>query len=68
VTTRVISKETLKSIDIKQTGSMQSGTKNTVYYQVIAHSHGKRKVIVAERLTKRAEAERLLEMYQTYLG
>jgi hypothetical protein len=68
VTTRNISKETLKGIDIKQTGSMQSGTKNTVYYQVIAHSHAKKKVIVAERLTKRAEAERLLEMYQTYLG
>jgi hypothetical protein len=47
---------------------MQHGNKTTVIYQVVAKSHAGKKAKVAERLTSRAEAERIKEMYEMYLG
>ena len=68
ITTRVIDADVLKSIDIVQGSTMQQGNKTTVVYQVIASSHAGKKARLAERLTKRTEAERLKEMYEMYLG
>jgi hypothetical protein len=68
ITTRIIDKDILKSIDIVQTSTMQHGNKTTVVYQVVASSHAGKKAKLAERLTKRTEAERLKEMYEMYLG
>ena len=68
LTTRVIDADVIKSIDIVQGSTMQHGNKTTVIYQVVAKSHAGKKAKVAERLTSRAEAERIKEMYEMYLG
>ena len=68
VTTRELSKDQIKSIDIKDGASMQVGNKTTILYKVIAKDFNDKKVVLGERLNKRAEAERLIDMYKTYLG
>lgn len=47
---------------------MQVGNKTTILYKVIAKDFNDKKVVLGERLNKRAEAERLIDMYKTYLG
>ena len=68
VTTREISKDQIKTIEIKDGASMQTGNKTTIIYKVVAKDQNDKKVVLGERLNKRAEAERLLDMYNTYLG
>lgn len=68
ITTRTIDADVIKSFDIVQGSTMQHGNKTTVIYQVVAKSHAGRNAKVAERLTSRAEAERVKEMYEMYLG
>lgn len=68
ITTRLIDADLIKTIDIVQGSTMQHGNKTTVIYQIVASSHAGKKAKLAERLTKRLEAERLKEMYEMYLG
>jgi len=58
----------IKQILIKQVASTQHGNTTTVIYQLFAVSLLGKKLVIAERLNKRSEAERLKELYETYLG
>ncbi len=68
ITTRQLPASDLRSVKIKQSATMKSGNKTTVYYQLYAYSRDGKSFPVGERLTSRPEAELLLETYLTYLG
>jgi hypothetical protein len=57
-----------QKIEIKKAGTLRSGKKTTVFYQLFACGPDKKSFPVAERLTSRPEAELLRETYITYLG
>ena len=68
LTTRRLAVSDFLKIEIKQGATMQSGNKTTVFYQLFANGRDTKSILVAERLTSRAEAELLSETYLTYLG
>jgi hypothetical protein len=68
LSTRQLAVADLKKLKIKQSATMQSGNKTTVYYQLVAKGREGKSFPVAERLTSRPEAELLRDTYLTYLG
>jgi len=68
ITSKYLAKDELNNIEIKKKGSSQSGTKTTVIYNLIAHGKDGSKLVLAERLNLRAEADKLKELLETYLG
>ncbi len=66
--TRQLRRAEFSHFKIDDTGTMSSGNKTTVYYQVHAHGRGDQSFPVGERLTSRAEAELLKETYEAYLA
>ncbi|MDE0930248.1 MAG: hypothetical protein OSA77_06150 [Halioglobus sp.] len=66
--TQQLAVEDFRDIEIRQGATLQSGAKNTVYYQLFASGSATKPFVVAERLTSRAEAELLIETYIAYLG
>ena len=68
ITTRRLQAADVRAFSVVEAGSMSSGKKTTVYYQLHATGPEGKKVPVAERLAGRTEAELLKETYETYLG
>lgn len=68
ITTRRLSARELSAIKIVKVGSVSSGQKTTLVYQLHALGADSRKFPVAERLNGLAEAELLKESYDAYLG
>jgi len=66
--TKQIATPEIARLGIKEGATMSSGSKTTVYYQLLAESRQGVKLTLAERLTSRAEAELLKESFETYLG
>lgn len=66
ISTKEISADDFNDFNIKQGVTMQSGNKTTVFYKIYAEGHSN-KVLVAERLAGRSEAELLKECFETYL-
>lgn len=68
ITTRRVEADNVTAFRIEDDGSTSSGSKSTVYYTLLAETHGGTKPIrVAERLASRREAELLEETYRGYL-
>jgi len=67
IRTRQLSAAELTDIEIRKSGTLQSGKTTTVLFQLYARGKG-RAFPVAERLHGRPEAELLRDTYLTYLG
>ena len=68
ITTRRIEQTELTKITIEQGATMSTGSKTTIYYSLEAHALSGQTLVIAERLTSRAEAEILKESFETYAG
>ncbi len=62
-----LKKSDIKSLNIHKVGSIHSGKKTKVIYQLVGEYDLGKKIVLAERLNKRSEAERLREFFQIYL-
>jgi hypothetical protein len=67
ISTKEISKENFGSFEIKQNGSLQSGGKTTIYYNLLAVSTSGAKITIAERHTSRPEIELIQEKFEAAL-
>ncbi|MEH6358722.1 MAG: hypothetical protein V7745_07010 [Pseudomonadales bacterium] len=66
--TKQIEASQIAKLEIKEGATMSSGSKTTVYYQLVAESKDGQKLQLAERLTSRAEVELLKESFEAYLS
>jgi len=68
LSTKQIAAAEIAKLKIKEAGTMSSGNKTTVFYQLYAEAKGGQKLPLAERLTSRAEVELLKESFEAYLS
>ena len=68
LSSKQIAASQIAKLEIKEGATMSSGSKTTVFYQLVAESKDGQKLPLAERLTSRAEVELLKESFETYLG
>jgi|SaaInl5LU_22_DNA_1037371.scaffolds.fasta_scaffold15383_3 hypothetical protein len=68
ISTKEIHKGNFSSFEIRQNGSMQSGGKTTIYYNLLASSKDGTKITVAERHTSRPEIELIQEKFEAALN
>lgn len=69
LTTRRIPRSDLTGFRIRQGGSISSGRKHTIFYELRAGSRRDgRELVVAERLEGKAEANLVKEYYEAYAG
>jgi hypothetical protein len=66
--TKTLPRADFKCFEIHEGATMSSGNKTTVFYQLHALGRDGQKLVVAERLTSRAEVELLKETFETYLS
>lgn len=64
---RILKADQVQSLRIDHSATSQSGNETTVHYDLKAVGEGT-KVLLGERLIKRAEAEKLKELYALHLG
>jgi len=67
VYSRILKADQVQSLKIDHSMTSQSGNETTVHYDLKALGEGT-KVLLGERLIKRAEAEKLKELYALHLG
>jgi len=68
LSSKQIAASQIAKLEIKEGATMSSGSKTTVFYQLIAESKDGQKLPLAERLTSRAEVELLKESFEAYLA
>lgn len=67
LTSKSVSARKVSKLAIKESSSVSSGKKTTVYYSLIAHTLDEEKLTVAERLASKPEALLIKENLQQYL-
>ena len=68
LSTKRLPRQEFKRFEVHENGSMSSGEKTTIFYQLHALGRNGEKLVVAERLTSRPEADLLKETFETYLS
>ena len=68
ITTKVLAAHEIAELEIDEGAAMSSGNKTTVYYKLLARGLGGEKLVLAERLTSRAEVTLLKDTFETYLS
>ena len=68
LTTKKLPRREFRCLEIHEGATMSSGKKTTVFYQLHARGRNGEKLVVAERLTSRAEVELLKETFEAYLS
>lgn len=68
LTTKQVAATDIAKLEIKEGATMSSGSKTTVFYQIVAKSSSGQKLTLAERLTSRAEVDLLKQSFEVYLG
>lgn len=68
LSTKQIAASQITRLEIKEGATMSSGSKTTVYYQLVAESKDGQKLPLAERLTSRAEVALLKQSFEAYLA
>jgi hypothetical protein len=67
ITSRSFSAKEIQQLRIKEGSSVSNGKKTTVFYSIIAHTTGSKKLVVAERLASKPEALLIKENLEQYL-
>jgi hypothetical protein len=67
MTSKSFATQEISQLIIKEGSSVSSGKKTTVYYSIIAKTQNSKKLVVAERLASKPEAQLIKENLEQYL-